>query len=87
MYPSPLSWKRRGAKNKQLWGLNFWKRVKFFFFFGGGGDVYCQCDGEYIIRVPSIFFCIDVHTHYPCLSVLWHRGRLTPVDSVLQSWS
>ena len=29
MYPS--SWQKRGAGNKQLWGLNFWRRLKYFF--------------------------------------------------------
>ena len=63
MYPS--SWQKRGAENNLLWALNFWRRMKYFLGVGGGGwGLYCQGDWGYFM-----FFCIDAHTHYPCLSV------------------
>ena len=41
----------------------------FFFLVRVGWGSYCPGSGKYIIRLPSIFICIDGHTPYSCLCV------------------
>ena len=78
MYPS--SWQKRGAGNKQLWGLNFWRRLKYFF-----RGLTLRVMGDKLLGW-QVYFSTQMHIHITVAS-LWEAlesGRTdTPVDSIL----